>query len=324
MQNVSNSGRHSIVTLSPPRLLRLARLEHMVSIIRADAAAVKRHFARHPCMGQLFVDAKRCIYRPNQRNGAMKPKSEAIKSDEGRQFDQPLASRGGRSAVRLDAETDSTVKLPLAEKRVSLKTGRTSQKRGDDVRERVLQASLECFGAFGFGGTSTRAVAERAGITHTLVLYHFGSKDDLWIAAMDYALSAYMASVAENLDNQDNRSAAEVLKKFIEQFVTLSAQTPQIHRIMTMEGNSDTPRLRWIIDNFLRDHFVKVREVIKRGQADGMVRDCDASRLYYYIIGGGGTLFTLSTEYRELTGRNVFSEAEILRNIAFLYETVFV
>jgi TetR/AcrR family transcriptional regulator len=236
--------------------------------------------------------------------------------------EQPV--RRGRTAVRLEGDLTGSVKDPPAEPKVPVRRPRNNQKRGDDVRERVLQAALECFGVFGFEGTSTRAVAERAGVSHTLVLYHFGSKDDLWTATMAGALDGYITSVAENLDNADGRPAAEVLKRFIEQFVRLSAEFPQIHRIMTMEGNQNTARLHWLINNYLRDHFARVRDVIKTAQNDGAVRDCDAARLYYYIIGGGGTLFTLSTEYAQLTGRNVFSEAEIFRNIAFLYDTVFI
>jgi hypothetical protein len=63
--------------------------------------------------------------------------------------------------------------------------------------------------------------------------------------------------------------------------------------------------------------------MIRRGQAEGSIRQCDAARLYYLIIGAGGTPFTLATEYKALTGRDVFSEAEILRNIAFIYEIAF-
>ena len=57
---------------------------------------------------------------------------------------------------------------------------------------------------------------------------------------------------------------------------------------------------------------------------EGSVRQCDPARLYYLIIGAGGTPFTLKTEYKALTGRDVFSEAEVLRNIAFIYEIVFI
>lgn len=231
-------------------------------------------------------------------------------------------ARGGRVAVRLSDE--GGLDTPLVSSSRSGNRVRSPQKRGNEVREKILHAAIECFGAFGFEGTSTRAVAERAGISHTLILYHFGSKEELWIAMMENALGAYTAGVKDILDTGDDQPAAETLKRFIDKFVRLSAAQPQIHRIMTMEGNQETARLQWVIDHYLRDHFTRIRDLIKRGQAEGSVRDCDAARLYYFIIGGGGTPYTLSTEYRELTGRDVFSEAEIYRNIAFLFEIVFI
>jgi TetR/AcrR family transcriptional regulator len=237
---------------------------------------------------------------------------------------EPSASRGGRVAVRLAADRKAGESLKrLRLKRDTNSKVKTPQKRGDDSRKRVVEAALECFGAFGYEGTSTRAVAERAGVTHTLVLYHFKSKEQLWLSMMEDALENYSASISTNLRENESRPASEALRVFIEQFVRLSAAHPQIHRIMTMEGNRETERLQWVIDHYLRDHFTVVRDLIKRGQAEGSVRECDAARLYYYIIGGGGTPYTLSVEYRTLTGRDVFSEAEIYRNIAFLFDIVF-
>lgn len=236
-----------------------------------------------------------------------------------------LPSRGGRVAVRLATVGESAEKPKRGRlKRSSETRVKSPQKRGDDSRKRVLEAALECFGAFGYEGTSTRAVAERAGVTHTLVLYHFGSKEQLWLSMMEDALANYSATISENLKDNAERPASDALRTFIEQFVRLSAAHPQIHRIMTMEGNQETERLQWVIDHYLRDHFTVVRDLIKRGQAEGSVRECDAARLYYYIIGGGGTPYTLSVEYKALTGRDVFSEAEIYRNIAFLFDIVFV
>jgi AcrR family transcriptional regulator len=186
-----------------------------------------------------------------------------------------------------------------------------------------LRVALEYFGTFGFEGTSTRAVAERAEVTHTLVLYHFQSKEKLWIATVEDALRSYGESLEANIATADERSARDALTTFIEQFVRMSAQFPQIHRLMTMDSNQDTKRLEWIIEHFVRRHFTFVRDLIRRGQTEGSVRQCDPARLYYLIIGAGGTPFTLRTEYMALTGRNVFSEAEILRNMAFIFEIVF-
>ena len=229
--------------------------------------------------------------------------------------------KGGRRAVRLPVDHDS---VAIGEAKAKKKSGKVSRKRGDEVRESVLKAALECYGVFGYDGTSTRAVADRANVTHTLVLYHFHSKEDLWVATLDKALSAYAAAIGPIFENAEGLGHGARLRRFIEQFVRFSARFPQIHRIMTMEGNQDTVRLKWVIDNYLNDHFERVRDLIRRAQDEGAVRDCDAARLYYFIIGGAGTLFTLSTEYKALTGRDVFSETEILRNLAFLYEIVFI
>jgi AcrR family transcriptional regulator len=227
------------------------------------------------------------------------------------------SARGGRVAVRLaelPATKSAAVKSPPGQTRV----------RGADVRERILKVALEYFGAFGFEGTSTRAVAERAGVTHTLVLYHFRSKDKLWIATVENALQAYGALLRANMATAPERSARDSLTTFIGEFVRMSASHPEIHRLMTMHSNQDTTRLEWIIDHFIRGHFTFARDLIRRGQQEGSVRQCDPARLYYLIIGAGGTPFTLRTEYKALTGRDVFSEAEILRNIAFIFEMVFV
>lgn len=238
---------------------------------------------------------------------------------------KPAAERkrranSGRIAVRLDGNETHPVAI---DQKAPEKRRKRASRRGDDVRERILASALECFGAFGFEGTSTRAVADRADVTHTLVLYHFHTKEQLWIATIDNALKRYSQEMKEHLDKADHTAAAG-LRTFIEQFIRMSAQQPQIHRILTMESNQDTSRLQWVIENYLREHFGMVRDLIRAGQEQGVVRQCDPARLYYMIIGAGGTPFTVSTEYRELTGRDVFSETEILRNIAFLYEIVFI
>ena len=239
---------------------------------------------------------------------------------------QPERSRKkvhtGRKAVRLDSRDAKSPARPAAD--APARKPRRTTRRGREVRGRILQAALDCFSVFGFDGTSTRAVADRAEVTHTLVLYHFHSKDQLWIAAMDSALATYTGTITEYLDRAKNETAAEALRGFIEQFTRMSAEHPEVHRILTMESNQETSRLNWVLDHYLRAHFEKVTGLIRDGQREGAVRQCDPARLYYMIIGASGTPFTLPTEYKALTGRDVYSQTEVLRNIAFLYELVFI
>lgn len=53
-----------------------------------------------------------------------------------------------------------------------------------DTRAEVLAAARDSFAAKGFAGTTIRAVAAAAGVDPALVHHYFGSKDDLFLAAL--------------------------------------------------------------------------------------------------------------------------------------------
>ncbi len=207
--------------------------------------------------------------------------------------------------------------------RPSAKAPAGKRARGDEARERVLHAALECFGAFGYEGTSTRAVAERAGLSHPLLLYHFDSKEQLWKSTMEDVLGRYQGALFARLGQVDAGDAAAGLRTFIENFVEFSARTPQLHRIMTQESTQGSERIHWLIEAHLLDSFSQVCELIRRGQACGAVRSGDAERLYYAVIGLGGTLFSVSTEFGLLTQRNVFSPEELRKTIELIFDFLF-
>ena len=52
------------------------------------------------------------------------------------------------------------------------------------TKQAVLDAAQQLFGQNGFEGTTVRDIGERAGIDHALIARYFGSKADLYIAAL--------------------------------------------------------------------------------------------------------------------------------------------
>jgi AcrR family transcriptional regulator len=67
-------------------------------------------------------------------------------------------------------------------------TPRTSRGRrpgAPDTRAEVLAAARASFAEKGFRGTTIRAVAASAGVDPALVHHYFGSKDDLFVAALE-------------------------------------------------------------------------------------------------------------------------------------------
>jgi AcrR family transcriptional regulator len=57
--------------------------------------------------------------------------------------------------------------------------------RGEMTKESILEAARESLRERGYSGTSTRAVAERAGVQLSLVHYHFASKRGVLVAVLE-------------------------------------------------------------------------------------------------------------------------------------------
>jgi AcrR family transcriptional regulator len=71
---------------------------------------------------------------------------------------------------------------------------------GVDLRERLLDAALECFAAEGMKVASLKSIAHRANVTPALVNYYFGSKQALQEAVFEERLMQVAAGLRGALD----------------------------------------------------------------------------------------------------------------------------
>src|SRR5881227_3100015 len=81
---------------------------------------------------------------------------------------------------------------------------RAEQQRSLETRGAILDAAIAEFAERGFEGASIRAIADRLGLQHPLITYHYRSKDILWRAAAEHAFAQISAgwdsSAPENSD----------------------------------------------------------------------------------------------------------------------------
>jgi AcrR family transcriptional regulator len=52
-------------------------------------------------------------------------------------------------------------------------------------REQLIAVAIDVFGEHGFAGSSIRAIAEQAGVSHGTLIQHFGSKEGLLMAVLE-------------------------------------------------------------------------------------------------------------------------------------------
>ncbi|CAN5159365.1 TetR/AcrR family transcriptional regulator [soil metagenome] len=71
---------------------------------------------------------------------------------------------------------------------------RSQEERSAETRTRLLDATIECLLRYGYAGTTTPRVAELAGVTRGAQVHHFGSKDDLMLAALQHLTAKRISS----------------------------------------------------------------------------------------------------------------------------------
>ncbi len=70
---------------------------------------------------------------------------------------------------------------------------------GDITRARIVEAALQTIREEGVVGTSARAIARAGGFNQALIFYHFGSVQDVLLAAVERISEARMARYQERL-----------------------------------------------------------------------------------------------------------------------------
>ena len=73
--------------------------------------------------------------------------------------------------------------------------------------ERLLRAASEMFRERGFDRVTVAQVMEAAGLTHGAFYSHYDSKEDLMVAATEYAMQSTLDKLKDNVLSEDDRLA---------------------------------------------------------------------------------------------------------------------
>lgn len=65
---------------------------------------------------------------------------------------------------------------------IATRPRRTQEQRREATRRQLLDAAIDCVNELGFNGALLSVIAERAGVTRGSVQYHFGHKNELFLA----------------------------------------------------------------------------------------------------------------------------------------------
>lgn len=165
----------------------------------------------------------------------------------------------------------------------SKRIGRPPGADAERTRQRLLDAALDAFAARGYDGASIREITGAAGVGHNLVRHYFGSKDDLWRAALRHAFAPTAERLVGLLESGlDTGAASGAIRASIETLITEVSVRPAAVRLLVGEALVGGPRFDQIFDEFL----APVGEILVRYVAsDDEVTDADPRLLGVYVFG---------------------------------------
>ena len=183
------------------------------------------------------------------------------------------------------------------------------------TQQKLLDAAVEAFSENGFKGTSTRDIADRAGVHHPLITYHFKNKDQLWRAAADRIFREFnIALVKATADIPEDEPKARA-ETFIRTYVRYAHRQPALHKFILQESSHPSARLDWLVGNHLKPLFEIVVKSLRELQEIGVAPPGDPALLFNMIRVSAGGLLALSEEIKG-TSNIDFDSEEALNELA--------
>ncbi len=198
------------------------------------------------------------------------------------------------------------------------------QSRAGDTSDRILHCAREAFAAHGFAAANVRDIAKAAGTTHSMIRYHFGTKDDLWREAVRDMFELLQRSVIDPTLALTGISSQERFKRMLRLYTRYCAEHPEHARITFAETIVGGERLEWMVDNFVRANHADLFEFLHETIQGTPWENAPLPSVMYAVVGMVQLPFLLEKEAIVSTGYDFMTDEAIERHadtvIALLVE----
>ncbi|MBX7435128.1 TetR/AcrR family transcriptional regulator [Mycobacterium sp. Y57] len=154
----------------------------------------------------------------------------------------------------------------------------------------MLQATLHAFATHGYTGVSVRLLNQGLGVSHNLIYQRFGTKQNLWRAAVDHGFGELLELLNTDVGTTD---PLDELSYLIRGFVIFSAAHPDLLGLVDIESRQDTDRLRYLYAEYIQPALQRVSSVLDRLVSAGRIRPVPLYLLHFLLTHGAVAPFTL-------------------------------
>ncbi len=176
-------------------------------------------------------------------------------------------------------------------KQTAIKTGagapNGSRMSAEERRLQILRVAVSLFSQRGFGGTTTKEIAQAAGVSEAMVFRHYANKQELYSAILDHKACSGdamnpEAMVAEALQEKDDRGVFERLALGALEHHECD---PEFQRLLLHSALEGHELAQMFFEKFVRRVYELLGNYIAERQRDGAMVAMDPAIVVRAFVG---------------------------------------
>ncbi|HKD80209.1 MAG TPA: TetR/AcrR family transcriptional regulator [Candidatus Angelobacter sp.] len=144
-----------------------------------------------------------------------------------------------------------------------------------DRRRQIIRTASALFARRGYRGTTTREIAERAGINEALLFRHFPSKEKLYWTIIEEQCGARGRRHKINEILERGGSEHEVFAAIAREFLTRTARDTELTRLLWFTALENHTLSRRFFRTYVAVYYEALADYIRRRISEGAFRKVD-------------------------------------------------
>jgi TetR/AcrR family transcriptional regulator len=116
-----------------------------------------------------------------------------------------------------------------------------------EEQERILRACIQQFAEYGYQGASTNAIVKQAGIPKGTLFFYFGSKKDLYLYVIDYAVERFVEAMDRWAGEAGDEAETDLFERLLargRRRMRFAVQEPSLYRLFFNAFLHTPPEIR--------------------------------------------------------------------------------
>jgi len=206
--------------------------------------------------------------------------------------------------------------------RKSRRPGRPVGSDGAETRRTLLEGALGAFARHGYEAMSVRDLARELGVSHNLVRHYYGSKEELWRAALEHGFAASTRDLVALIESSTRNTDWETaVRESVKGAIRLLARQPHITAILVQESARGGPRLDFLFDQYMKP-FADLLSGLLGGRRARSSSQIDPRSALLFLFAGMTALFTHGGLVAKLGGFKPTTDRELERYAESIAELI--